>query len=159
MDRQLIMCAAPQTLIGNKPKTQLDRQMTGVLAKMEVAGMACTPAVLMAHRPALTARQAAIQGGTSALCALVRGGGGVGEGRVLEDWAASSIISSALPPIPSSQHQYSKPTSPNQPWPPQLPINRACGGAGGPPLQNQQRGAAGQGALRGAPAAHAFQHR
>jgi hypothetical protein len=38
-------------------------QMAGVLAKMEAAGIACAPSVLAGHRPALTARMAAIQGG------------------------------------------------------------------------------------------------
>jgi hypothetical protein len=37
--------------------------MAGVLARLELAGIACCPAVLAAHRPAVVARMAAIQGG------------------------------------------------------------------------------------------------
>jgi hypothetical protein len=44
------------------PPSLFPRQMAGVLARMEVAGVACAPSVLAGHRPALVARMAAIQG-------------------------------------------------------------------------------------------------
>lgn len=47
-------------------------QMAGVLARMELAGIGCCPAVLAGHRPSIAARMAAIQGERQSFARLAK---------------------------------------------------------------------------------------